>query len=63
MSIRAIKIGCDTPACWAFCKIDQPTADKAREYAAERWGWTRRDGLDICDPCSRGNTPQARGES
>lgn len=63
MSIRGIEIGCDTPDCGAWCRINQPTADKAREHAAERWEWTHRDGRDICGPCSRGDTPQARGES
>lgn len=60
MSVQGIEIVCDTPNCWAYCSVDQPTADKAREYAADRWGWTRRDGQDICGPCSRGYTPEAR---
>lgn len=60
MTVRGIEIVCDTPDCGAYCSVDQPTATKAREYAADRWGWAHRDGQDICDPCSRGNTPQAR---
>lgn len=60
MSIRAIEISCDTPDCWAYCSVDQPTAEQAREFAAERWGWTRVDGRDVCNPCGRGDTPQAR---
>ncbi|WP_329521190.1 hypothetical protein [Spirillospora sp. NBC_01491] len=63
MSVRKIEIGCDTPACWAHCSISATTIDAARAHAAERYGWTRRDGSDICAPCERGDTPQARGEA
>lgn len=63
MSIRKVEIGCDTPDCGAYCSITASTADAAREYAAERYRWTCRDGADICRPCDRGDTPQARGES
>lgn len=62
MSIRAIEIACETPDCGAFCSIDQPTADRARGYAAERWGWTHVDGRDVCNPCGRGGTPDNRRE-
>lgn len=62
MSVRAIEVGCDTPGCWAHYKVDQPTADAAREFAAERYGWVFEDGRDVCSPCQHGNTPEARGE-
>lgn len=63
MSIRKIEIGCDTPACWAYCSLTTATAEEAREIAAGRFGWTHHDGRDICRPCSEGNTPQSRGEA
>lgn len=60
MSIRKIEIGCDIPDCWAYCSVSAPTPEAAREFAADRYGWTRRDGSDVCRPCGRGDTPQAR---
>lgn len=62
MSVRRVEIGCDTPGCRAYCSITAPSPEAAREEAAEQYGWTRRGGTDICRPCGRGDTPQARGE-
>jgi hypothetical protein len=57
MSVKAIKIGCDIHACSAYCQTDQPTIKQAREVASDRHGWAYRDGMDICPPCGRGDTP------
>jgi hypothetical protein len=63
MSVRKIEIGCDVPGCWAYASITAPTAEAAREQVAERYDWTRGDdGSDICGPCGRGDTPQARAQ-
>lgn len=62
MSVRKVEIGCDTPSCRAYCSVTAPSPEAAREYAGEWYGWARRDGDDICPPCDRGDTPQARGE-
>jgi hypothetical protein len=62
VSIRYIELNCDIPRCWAFCRVERPTVDNVREVAAKRWGWSRTpDGGDQCGPCTRGDTPDARG--
>ena len=63
MSIRRIEVGCDTTGCGAYFSTDKPNLDDARAYAANRWGWTVRQGKDVCAPCTRGDTPLARGEA
>ena len=63
MSVRGIRIGCDTPGCYAHYQVEALTSDEARQRAADRWGW-RQSGLDrdTCAPCQRGDTPDTREE-
>lgn len=58
MSIIRISLGCDTPRCCSHCNLDVTTAEAAREFAADRFGWSvNPGGGDECGPCTRGDKP------
>lgn len=53
MTIRGVSFDCDTPGCWAYCQIGARHVDSAFARAAERSGWSERDGQHFCGPCTR----------
>lgn len=54
MSARyRVELTCDAPECSSWCAVDVSNADLARAQAASTYGWSQRDGDDLCPSCTR----------
>lgn len=53
--IRGIVIACDTEDCGSYCEITAHDVETALERAADKYGWSTRDGEDFCRTCTKEN--------
>ncbi|MEU4578975.1 hypothetical protein [Nonomuraea sp. NPDC023979] len=53
MTISQVVFNCDTPRCLTHVKVAAPDVESAVRLAGEQFGWSQRDGKDLCDLCTR----------